>query len=175
MQYALNTDKSVLLIDYRYYCCDNAIWFESEKPTGPWVVSTSVPDEVQEIPPESPVYNVKYVYIYDSTPSVVYVGYTPGYVHSYAYGGCVYYGTGYWYRPWYGYHYYPRPVTYGYSVRWNPYTGWGFSFGVSYGWMTFGWRPPYYGWWGPAAIRRGIIRCGSLRSTGRPRAVRHRS
>ncbi|MEN8202522.1 MAG: hypothetical protein ABFS28_08010, partial [Bacteroidota bacterium] len=155
MKYAVNTDKSVLLIDYRYYCCDNAIWFESERPTGPWVVSTSVPDEVQDIPPESPVYNVKYVHIYDSTPSVVYVGYTPGYVHSYAYGGCVYYGTGYWYRPWYHYHYYPRPVTYGYSVHWNPYTGWGFSFGVSYGWMTFGWRPPYYGWWGPAGYRHG--------------------
>jgi len=155
MKYAVNTDKSVLLIDYRYYCCDNAIWFESEKPTGPWVVSTSVPDEVQEIPPESPVYNVKYVYIYDSSPTVVYVGYTPGYVHSYAYGGCVYYGTGYSYRPWYHYHYYPRPVTYGYSVHWNPYTGWGFSFGVSYGWMTFGWRPPYHGWWGPAGYRHG--------------------
>jgi len=155
MSYAVNTDKSVLLIDYRYYCCDDAIWFESEKPNGPWVVSTSVPDEVQEIPPESPVYNVKYVHIYDSTPTVVYVGYTPGYVHSYAYGGCVYYGTGYLYRPWYRHYYYPRPVTYGYSVHYNPYTGWGFSFGVSYGWMTFGWRPPYHGWWGPAGYRHG--------------------
>ncbi len=155
MSYAVNTDKSVLLIDYRYYCCDNAIWFESEKPTGPWVVSTSVPDEVQEIPPESPVYNVKYVYVYEATPTVVYVGYTPGYVHSYAYGGCVYYGTGYYYRPWYSHYYYPRPVTYGYNVHYNPYTGWGFSFGVSYGWMTFGWGSPYRGYWGPAGYRHG--------------------
>ncbi|MEN8230503.1 MAG: hypothetical protein ABFS38_20245, partial [Bacteroidota bacterium] len=155
MRYAVNTDKSVLLIDKRYYCCDNAIWFESAAPTGPWIVSTVVPETVQEIPPESPVYNVKYVYIYDSTPSVVYVGYTPGYVHSYAYGGCVYYGTGYYYRPWYGVHYYPRPVTYGYNVHWNPYSGWGFSFGVSYGWMTFGWGAPHYGWWGPAGYRHG--------------------
>ncbi|MCK5137938.1 MAG: hypothetical protein KAR19_19280 [Bacteroidales bacterium] len=155
MRYAVNTDKSVLLINKRYYCCDNAIWFESDSPTGPWAVSILVPESVQEIPPESPVYNVKYVYIYDSTPSVVYVGYTPGYVHSYAYGGCVYYGTGYHYHPWYGAYYYPRPVTYGYSVHYNPYTGWGFSFGVSYGWMTFGWRSPYYGWWGPAGYRHG--------------------
>jgi hypothetical protein len=29
MSYAINTDKSVLLIDSRYYCCDKAIWFES--------------------------------------------------------------------------------------------------------------------------------------------------
>jgi len=155
MSYAVNTEKSVLLIDYRYYCCDNAIWFESERPTGPWVVSTAVPEEVQEIPPESPVYNVKYVYIYDSTPTVVYVGYTPGYVHSYYYGGCVYYGTGYYYYPWYRHYYYPRPVTYGYSVHYNAYTGWGFSFGVSYGWMTYGWRSPYYGYWGPAGYRHG--------------------
>jgi len=155
MKYAINTDKSVLLIDNRYYCCDNAIWFESDSPSGPWVVSTFVPESVQEIPPESPVYNVKYVYIYESTPEVVYVGYTPGYVHSYAYHGCVYYGTGYYYRPWYGVHYYPRPVTYGFSVRWNPYSGWGFSYGVSFGWMTVGWGAPYYGYWGPAGYRRG--------------------
>lgn len=155
MQYAVNTDKSVLLIDRRYYCCDNAIWFESNSPEGPWLVSTVVPESVQEIPPESPVYNVKYVYIYDSTPEVVYVGYTPGYVHSYSYMGCVYYGTGYYYRPWYRRYYYPRPVTYGYSVHWNPYTGWGFSFGFSYGWMTFGWGAPYRGWWGPVGYRHG--------------------
>jgi len=155
MKYAINTDKSVLQIENRYYCCDNAIWFESDSPAGPWVVSTEVPESVQEIPPESPVYNVKYVYIYDTTPEVVYVGYTPGYVNSYAYGGCVYYGTGYYYRPWYGAYYYPRPVTYGYSVHYNPYTGWGFSFGVSYGWMTFGWGSPYRGWWGPTGYRHG--------------------
>jgi hypothetical protein len=155
MQYAINTDKSILLIDNRYYCCDNAIWFESDSPKGPWVVSTVVPENVQDIPPESPVYNVKYVYIYDSTPDVVYVGYTPGYVHSYAYMGCVYYGTGHYYTPWYGAYYYPRPVTYGYSVHYNPYTGWGFSFGVSYGWMTFGWGAPYRGWWGPCGYRHG--------------------
>lgn len=155
MKYAVNTDKSVLLIDNRYYCCDNAIWFEAGSPTGPWMVSTSVPNSVQEIPPESPVYNVKYVYIYDSTPEIVYVGYTPGYVNSYVYGGCVYYGTGYYYRPWHGAYYYPRPVTYGYNVHWNPYSGWGFSFGVSYGWMTVGWGSPYYGWWGPAGYRHG--------------------
>ncbi|MDX2432912.1 MAG: hypothetical protein QNK35_18375, partial [Bacteroides sp.] len=155
MKYAINTDKSVLLIDKRYYCCDNAIWFESDSPNGPWIVSVVVPETVQEIPPESPVYNVKYVYIYDSTPEVVYVGYTPGYVQSYAYRGCVYYGTGYYYRPWYAAYYYPRPVTYGYSVRYNPYMGWGFSFGVSYGWMTVGWGAPYYGYWGPAGYRHG--------------------
>ncbi len=155
MKYAINTDKSVLQIDNRYYVCDNAIWFESDSPKGPWVVSTDVPESVQDIPPESPVYNVKYVYIYDSTPDVVYVGYTPGYLSSYSYRGCVYYGTGYYYKPWYGAYYYPRPVTYGYSVHWNPYVGWGFSFGMSYGWMTFGWGSPYRGWWGPTGYRHG--------------------
>jgi hypothetical protein len=155
MKYAVNTDKSVLQIDKLYYCCDNAIWFESDSPNGPWIVSIEVPGSVQEIPAESPVYNVKYVYIYESTPEVVYVGYTPGYVYSYSYMGCVYYGTGYYYQPWYGAYYYPRPVTYGYSVHYNPYTGWGFSFGASYGWMTYGWGSPYRGWWGPSGYRHG--------------------
>ena len=87
MSYAINTDKSVLLIGGRYYCCDKAVWFESDKATGPWTVSTKVPADVQSIPPDNPLYNVKYVYIYDSTPEVVYVGYTPAYYGSYVYGG----------------------------------------------------------------------------------------
>lgn len=154
MRYAVNTDKSVLLIDGKYYCCDNAVWFEAEGPEGPWIVSVAVPDDVQEIPPESPVYNVKYVTVYNYTPSVVYVGYTPGYVNSYVYMGTVYYGTGYYYQPWYGYYYYPRPVTYGYNVHYNPYTGWGFSMTVSRGWFTVSYRS-YPGYWGPAGYRHG--------------------
>ena len=154
MKYAVNTDKSVLLINSRYYCCDEAVWFIADGPAGPWAVCDEIPNEVQTIPPDNPVYQVKYVYIYDSTPEVVYVGYTPGYTCSYVYHGCVVYGTGYYYRPWYGYHYYPRPVTYGFGVHWNPWTGWGFSFGYSVGWFNvrIGWGG-YRGWWGPGGYR----------------------
>ncbi len=155
VSYAENADKTVLLINQKYYCVDDAIWFVSDKATGPWEVCVNVPDEVQDIPPSSPVYNVKYVYVYDYTPSVVYVGYTPGYYGSYAYHGTVIYGTGYWYRPWYYTYYYPRPVTWGFGVHYNPWTGWGFSFGVSYGWISFGWHPYYHGWWGPCGYRYG--------------------
>lgn len=38
VSYALNTDKSVLLIDGKYYCCDQAIWFVADAATGPWVL-----------------------------------------------------------------------------------------------------------------------------------------
>lgn len=152
--YAVNTDKQVLRINNRYYCVDNAIWFVSNNATGPWVVSDKRPDEVDELPPSSEVYNVKYVYIYDSTPDVVYVGYYPGYTYSYVYGGVVVYGTGYHYHPWYGHYYYPRPVTWGFGVHYNPWTGWGFSIGFSYGWV--GWRMhPYRGWWGPRGYHAG--------------------
>jgi len=155
MKYAVNTDKSVLLIGSKYYCCDNAVWFEADDPEGPWQVSVSVPNDIQEIPPESPVYNVKYVYVYDYTPQVVYVGYTPGYVNSYVYMGTVYYGTGYYYQPWYGTYYYPRPVTYGFSVHYNPWTGWGFSMTASNGWMTVRFHSHSYGYWGPGGYRPG--------------------
>jgi hypothetical protein len=154
--YAKNCDKTVLMIDERYYCCDDAVWFESGRPDGPWEVSVEVPDAVQSIPPECPAYNVKYVYVYESTPEVVYVGYTPGYTCSYVYSGVVVYGTGYWYRPWYRHYYYPRPVTWGFSVHYNPYTGWGFSYGFRWGWFGYGYHRPYYGgWWGPAHYRAG--------------------
>ncbi len=48
MAYAVNTDKSVLSIDGKYYCCDQAVWFESKKAKGPWTVCTSVPKSVED-------------------------------------------------------------------------------------------------------------------------------
>ncbi len=155
--YAKNTDKSVLLIDGKYWCCDEAVWFVSNGPEGPWAVADAVPEQVQDLPADCPVYNVKYVYIYDSTPETVYIGYTPGYTYSYVYGGCVVYGTGWRYRPWYRSRYYARPVTYGFGAHWSPYTGWGLSFGVSFGWLHIGWgrRCCGRGWWGPGGYRFG--------------------
>lgn len=158
MFYAINTDKSVLRIDGRYYCCDNAVWFEGASPRGPWKVSIEIPGTIHQIPPRYPIYNVKYVYIYDYTPTMVYVGYTPGYVHSYVYHGCVYYGTGYRYHPWYRTYYYSRPVTYGFRVHYNPYTGWGFSYSPVYhghSWVRYGYHyhHDYHGYWGPSGYR----------------------
>jgi hypothetical protein len=168
IQYAVNTDAQVLLIDGAYYACEEGVWFVSDNPTGPWVVADSVPRAaLDSIPPSSPVYNTKYVHVYDSTPEVVYAGYTPGYVGSYEYGGTVVYGTGYYYRPWVGARYYARPVTWGYRAWYNPWTGnWGYRWGrgwtsgVYYGSGWFGWStrwgvPGYArrGWWGVGGYR----------------------
>lgn len=153
--YAVNTDKQVLRINNKYYCVNDAIWFVSNNATGPWVVSDKRPDEVDELPPSSEVYNVKYVYIYDSTPEVVYIGYYPGYTYSYVYGGVVVYGSGYYYNPWYGVYYYPRPVTWGFGVHWNPWTGWGFHVGFSYGWVRWGFHPYRRGYWGARGYHHG--------------------
>jgi hypothetical protein len=155
MLYALNSPQTVLKLSNKYFCVDNGIWFESANPKGPWAVSEKRPEEVEKIEPSSPVYNVKYVYIYDVTPEVIYVGYTPGYYGCYVYGPTVIYGTGYYYHPWYGAYYYPRPVTYGFSMHYNPYSGWGMSVGVSYGgFIHVGYGGGYHGgYWGPPAYR----------------------
>jgi hypothetical protein len=152
VEYAINTGYTVLRVDGKYYACDQGIWFISPNAKGPWIVSDKRPDAVDELPPDSPVYNVKYVYIYDSTPDVVYVGYTPGYMGCYPYHGSVVYGTGYYYHPWVSpYYYYPRPVTWGFHVSYNSYSGWGYgmSWGVgwahfSYGWAGGGWHGHHY-------------------------------
>ncbi len=155
MEYAANTDVSVIKVGSIYYACHEAVWFVSGSPNGPWAVADSVPDEVYSMPPSSPVYNVKYVYVYDTTPDVVYVGYYPGYTHSYVYGGTIVYGTGYYYTPWYGTVYYPHHATWGWHVRWNPWYGWGYGFSYSTGPFTFsvGWGGGYGGWWGPVGYR----------------------
>jgi hypothetical protein len=83
------------------------------------------------------------------------VGYTPGYVGSYVYGGCVVYGTGWYYPSWYGSYYYPHHATWGFSVRYDPWYGWGVGvswsngpFTISFGGTGYGWGSPY-SYWGP--------------------------
>ncbi len=152
----LNTSSTVLLYRNTYYVCDNAVWFTGTRPEGPWEVAISVPDEVSKIPPDNPAYNVKYVYIYDVQPDVIYVGYTPGYMGCYVYGPTVVYGTGYIYPAFYGPYYYPRPVTFGFSMHYNPWYGWSMGFSMSVGFFTFSIRGPAGypgGWWGPPVYR----------------------
>lgn len=146
IQYAVNTTYHVLRVRGHYYACHDAVWFESSSPHGPWVVCTAVPEEVQEIPPSSPVYPVKYVYVYDSTPEVVYVGYTAGYYGCYPYRGTVVWGTGYDYPCWYGGYYYPRPWTWGFGFSYVS-SHWAIGIGYCDPWW---WSPSCYwgGWWG---------------------------
>jgi len=173
LQYALNTGSTVLKSGNRYYLVDDAVWYVGSTPKGPWDVADSRPETVEAIPPESPVYNVKYVYIYDSTPDVVYVGYTPGYVGSYVYRTTIVYGTGWYYRPWISpYHYYPYQATWGFHIGYNPWTGWGF--GLSWGWGPFRvgyysggywhhhhpWYGPHYGPWGVGGYRPRPVHFG---------------
>ncbi|MFI5135568.1 MAG: hypothetical protein ACHQD9_06925, partial [Chitinophagales bacterium] len=94
---AMNTSSTVIQSGKNYYCVDNGVWFKASSPTGPWAVSDERPQDVEKIPADNPVYNVQYVYIYETTPQYVYVGYTPGYMNCYVYGGVVVYGTGYYY------------------------------------------------------------------------------
>ena len=133
VSYAVNTSAQVLNINDKYYAVDNGVWFVASDAKGPWKVADNIPKEaIAQIPPSSPMYNTTYVTVYDSTPEVVYVGYTPGYLWSYPYYGVPIYGTGWYYPPYYvGGWYYPRPPTWGLHVGYNPWTGW--NVGVSWG------------------------------------------
>ena len=176
--YAENTATQVLRIGMRYYAVDNGVWFDSPSASGPWAVADSIPtDQIAEIPASSPVYNTTYVHVYHSTPEVVYVGYTPGYMWSFPYYGVPIYGSGWHYPPYYGSVYYPGPVTWGMHVGYNSYTGWNYGMTWSNGWLSvgFSWGYGYgggygccYGWHGgypvPVIVNRGpvIINNGNI-------------
>jgi hypothetical protein len=146
-----------------FWACQGGVWFSSTAVKGPWIVAAWVPPAIYTIPPSSPLYSLTFVEVYGSTPSVVYVGYTPGYMGSIVYDGVVVYGTGYVYTPWVGTVWYGPPVTYGYGVNlaYTPYTGWAFAFGIGcgfamgaamcgYGWgyCGWGWGAAWGGWYG---------------------------
>ena len=169
MRYAVNTSSTVLEEGGRYYALDNGVWFTSETAAGPWQVSTTSPAEMDLIPPDCPVFNAKYVSVYDANPDYVYDGYTSGYLNSYVDGPTVVYGTGYSYDPWIGMYYYPRPWTWGFDMCYNPWSGWGFGAAFDYDWFDdgFGWDDGlgigwggWYGggWWGGATAYRPCYR-----------------
>ena len=161
VELAVNANSTVLRINGRYHACENAVWYESDRPDGPWEVSVEVPADVQDIPPESPAYNVRYVDVYNHDDETVVTGYTPGYLGCYVQGGVVIMGTGYYYPYWPGY-WYPRPFTWGFNMYYDPWIGWTFGWNWGWNWYYPGWvYGPWYGalypwygwgpwgWWGP--------------------------
>jgi len=170
LSYATNTSAAVIKVsESSYYSVEAGVWFQASSAQGPWTVADSVPSEIYDIPPSSPLYYVTYVKVYSATPEVVYVGYTPGYYGTVVSSSTttVVYGTGWYYPPyigptvWYGW-----PYTYGVGAGFTYSTGSGWSFGYGYGhypWYYPWWGPmgyygccwyPYYGWgaWGGAAV-----------------------
>lgn len=137
LNYAVNTPTDVIQVGVKYYACVNGVWFVSDSPNGPWVVADSVPEQIYQIPPSSPVYRTSYVYVYDSTEDEVEFGYTAGYLGCYEQYGTVVYGTGYYYPPyfWPGLRpiFWPRPYSYGFAAYYNPFTGGFLRAGVFYG------------------------------------------
>jgi hypothetical protein len=135
LQRVVNAPVPVIRVEWNeFYALDNGVWFVADSPYGPWNVATYVPPVIYSIPRNSPLHYVTYVRVYDSTPDVVYVGYTPGYVGSYlSADNVIVYGTGWYYSPWVGSVWYGAPVT------------WGFGFTIFNSWWNPWWRP-----WGPA-------------------------
>jgi hypothetical protein len=143
LQRAVNAPIPVIRVtENSFYALDNGVWFVAGSPFGPWAVAGNVPAVVYSIPRNSPIHYVTYVRVYDATPDVVYVGYTPGYVGSYiSSDNVVVYGSGWYHRPWIGTYWYSAPIT------------WGFGFTFVHSW----WRPwrPYYhhAHWAPPCYR----------------------
>lgn len=148
LQSAVNSPVPVIRVsEASFYALDNGVWFTATSPYGAWSVASYVPAVIYSIPRSSPLHYVTYVRIYDATPEVVYVGYTPGYVGSYVSTDfVVVYGSGWYYQPWIGTVWYSSPVT------------WGFGFSIVYNWWNpwqpccfavWAPRPHYRPWWGP--------------------------
>jgi hypothetical protein len=138
MSYVINSPAAIIRVaDRSWYCCQNGVWYVGPAAVGPWAVAATVPAVIYSIPASCPVHYVTYVRISTVTPTVVYLGYTPGYMGTVVTSdGVVVYGTGYYYTPWVGTVYVTPPVTYGYCAQpaWSPWAGWAFGFAV--GWAV---------------------------------------
>ncbi|HTL09906.1 MAG TPA: hypothetical protein VL307_16645 [Chitinophagaceae bacterium] len=157
LQLAENANITVMRApNNQYYALENGIWFISNNPQGPWKVANERPADVEKIPASSTAYNARYVYVYQSTPRYVYVGYTPGYMGNYICRTTVVWGTGWRYRPWYGRRFWPRPYTWGFGMHYNPWVGWSISFGLGFNNAWYRYRNQHLwgcGWFGPPRYR----------------------
>ena len=135
LQRAANTDKDIIKVGDLYYMCFQGVWFMGKSPTGPWEATGSVPGEIYTIPASSPSHNVTYVTVQeDKDDTAVYVA-AAAYTGMMIAWGCVVWGSGYYYPPYYGYggfypYYRPYYPTYGFHASYNPWTG-AYSRGVS--------------------------------------------
>lgn len=141
VQYAVNSPKSVFLVNGGYYCCDQGVWFCSGTANGPWTFCTSVPPAIYTIPPSNPLHNVTYVTVQSSSPTTVVYSQTAGYSGEYvAATGVLMFGAGmimgaviannhdHYYPP------YPVPYSYGCGARYSySYGGYYRAAQVSYG------------------------------------------
>ncbi len=157
LNYVANSSTPIIEVaPNSWYACQNGIWYDGPSANGPWAVAAAVPPQIYSIPTTSPLHNLTYVQVYNSTPESVYEGYTPGYLGTEAApDGTVVYGTGYAYPPWIGAEWYGGPATWGlgWNDCWTPWSGWGFDYGFGWGcgYGRFGWwgcHPPAP-WWGP--------------------------
>lgn len=162
LQLVINSNLTVLKeASGRYFALDNGVWYFSDNSKGPWKVSDKVPADIEKVPAKSPAYNAKFVHVYESTADYVIVGYTAGYLGSYIQGDpVIVFGTGFYYRPWFGSIYYPRPTTWGFGFSYNPWTGWSMGVGFNIGFLhigfNFGGGGYGYGgggWFGPPMYR----------------------
>ncbi len=131
----VNSPNDVLRYENTYYLCDNAVWYLSTNPDGPWTVADSLPAAIYSIPPSSAAYHVTHARVYEdeSDANSVSTGYTSGYYGVYVSSGVSIYGSGWYYPPYYGYYpyggypyypyYYAYPYSYGASAWYNPNTG----------------------------------------------------
>jgi hypothetical protein len=148
LQYVINSPTPIIRVDsYTYYALRAGVWFTATSLDGPWTVAASVPEMIYTIPPSSPLYYVTFVRVYGSTPEVVYVGYTPGYLGTVVEpDGTVVYGTGYLYQPWVGTVYYAPPETYGVQAQPvdNPAAdmAFGMALGMTTAAMVDSWNSP---------------------------------
>lgn len=157
LEYAINSAAAVFRAGGVYYCVDQGVWFCAASAGGPWTPCTSRPPEVDAIPPNYPVYNCKYVYIYSADNDYIVTGYTAGYLGSYLDGHTLVYGTGYYTPGFPGDGYIPHPWTYGFNMWYNPWYGWSLGYDCSLDWLntSTAWGQGYWtgGWWGPSGYR----------------------
>ena len=104
VQRAVNTDKDILKVGDLYYMCFQGVWFMSTAPTGPWEVTGEVPKQIYEIPVSSPSHAVTYVTVEESNDDAVVFATAAAFTGVMVAWGCVVWGTGYYYPPYYGFY-----------------------------------------------------------------------
>ncbi len=99
MRGSANASEPVVECRGAYYCCEDAVWFRADSPSGPWSACDDLPDEFASIPAASPFFPLSAVTVVAADAGSITFAYTPAYLGTCVEDGAVVFGTG-WEVPW---------------------------------------------------------------------------
>jgi hypothetical protein len=121
LAYLQNSTIPVFKYNNLFYCCYRAAWYSAAILGQKWSVAEKIPDDIYKITPKEYPFFTTFVRIQKVTENFVHFVFNDGYNNIYIKNKTIVYGPGIRYSSIWDNKWYPRPITYGFNVNYDPF------------------------------------------------------